>query len=384
MRNTPLLLVLAGLTAAPAAALDPPRPGDPTGRDAALRSLSVAGPAATPWLIEAGACDLARWGRDPGGTQSPIPACFGTKIADAITIPYPGVVGIGDEGGRAVPAGDPTHFQRGQVVVQARTALDNRRQESAIASNLVVETGGGGLPQTNHNQKVNLTLFTLVRPGASNSWGLNNDFHLHAGVGNYPGYRHEGDMTNFNCDYRPNGPCGVAAGDFLTYTGKPVTAGTLVTGNPEPNGKSLYYGVLFQGVAGFEGVGTGLISDVTIWDGTNARVSYNVTGRHDVGFKTLDGTMPYAIQTRAGQKTCLGGAAGCLVYEDEGRRLAYGEGIRLHDDGGLVAASVTEPRPSTPPRASSPCTVGQHAWDAEYEYRCVAPNRWKRAALSSW
>ena len=28
--------------------------------------------------------------------------------------------------------------------------------------------------------------------------------------------------------------------------------------------------------------------------------------------------------------------------------------------------------------------VGDHAWDEAYEYRCVAPDRWKRAVLSDW
>lgn len=39
---------------------------------------------------------------------------------------------------------------------------------------------------------------------------------------------------------------------------------------------------------------------------------------------------------------------------------------------------------ATPASAGAPCTTGQHAWDANYEYRCIATNTWKRTALASW
>jgi hypothetical protein len=38
----------------------------------------------------------------------------------------------------------------------------------------------------------------------------------------------------------------------------------------------------------------------------------------------------------------------------------------------------------TPPSSSSPCTSGQIVADAKYIYVCVANNRWKRSALSSF
>lgn len=38
----------------------------------------------------------------------------------------------------------------------------------------------------------------------------------------------------------------------------------------------------------------------------------------------------------------------------------------------------------TPASSSSPGEVGEMAWDNGYMYVCVAPNTWKRAALSSW
>ncbi|CAO4153284.1 hypothetical protein [Methylorubrum aminovorans] len=50
----------------------------------------------------------------------------------------------------------------------------------------------------------------------------------------------------------------------------------------------------------------------------------------------------------------------------------------------IGASGPIEPISLTPSNATSTCTPGQHAWDAHYEYRCVAKNRWKRAALSDW
>ena len=38
----------------------------------------------------------------------------------------------------------------------------------------------------------------------------------------------------------------------------------------------------------------------------------------------------------------------------------------------------------TPPSSNSPCIVGQEAWDANYEYRCVSLNTWKRQALGAF
>lgn len=40
--------------------------------------------------------------------------------------------------------------------------------------------------------------------------------------------------------------------------------------------------------------------------------------------------------------------------------------------------------PQTPVSASDSCKTGQFAWDSTFTYVCVAPNTWKRVALSSW
>ncbi|MCJ2015228.1 hypothetical protein [Methylobacterium sp. J-076] len=54
-------------------------------------------------------------------------------------------------------------------------------------------------------------------------------------------------------------------------------------------------------------------------------------------------------------------------------------------DPNLVVSGYIREAVSNPPASSTAaCAVGQRAWDANYEYRCVAANTWKRAALSAF
>lgn len=338
--------------------------------------------------VEPFGCDLSQWSADPQGTQSPIPNCYGSRLSSKIDIAYPGVVGIGAEDGSRVPTNDPTFLQHGQLLIQSKTTKGNDQQESAIVSNMITRTGGSGASQTNHNQKVNLTLFTLMMPGASNTWGMNNDFHINPGVGHYPAFRHEGDMTNFNGDYAPGGcnPCAKdrinanAAGDFLTFTGYPITAGIWLTGEPNSGNANMHYGLYFAGNPKHGSVGTGLIKAVTVYDATNAPTSLKIDGTHTTGIDTSGASMSYAATFGSGQKLCFGGTSGCLNYDNVNRLLNYNNGqILLSDTGSLtVSGAIREVKSYTVPHANAPCSVGQHSWDANFEYRCVATNQWKR------
>ncbi len=49
-----------------------------------------------------------------------------------------------------------------------------------------------------------------------------------------------------------------------------------------------------------------------------------------------------------------------------------------------IAGTRIDMNAVTPASSSSPCEVGERAWDHLYEYRCVAKDRWKRAALETW
>ncbi|GAN47812.1 hypothetical protein ACXR8U_06515 [Methylobacterium radiotolerans] len=70
---------------------------------------------------------------------------------------------------------------------------------------------------------------------------------------------------------------------------------------------------------------------------------------------------------------------GSLTYMTSG-----GPMIRIADDGAAYVGRLVETIPHVPASSSAPCVIGERAWDQSYEYRCVAPNRWKRAALSDW
>ena len=50
----------------------------------------------------------------------------------------------------------------------------------------------------------------------------------------------------------------------------------------------------------------------------------------------------------------------------------------VKNDGKVITTSFT------PASASAPCEAGTIASDANYFYRCVAANTWKRVALSTW
>ena len=65
-----------------------------------------------------------------------------------------------------------------------------------------------------------------------------------------------------------------------------------------------------------------------------------------------------------------------------------GDGLVMTDTGDAATVSVdtasVQLRVAVPASASSTCTEGQWARDANYRYECVAANTWKRVALSSW
>ena len=71
----------------------------------------------------------------------------------------------------------------------------------------------------------------------------------------------------------------------------------------------------------------------------------------------------------------------------DGQTLVYGGAspvFRIGDSGQVEAASFREAQPIPPRTSHDFCRPGEHAWDQAYEYRCVAPNQWKRAALDDW
>lgn len=77
--------------------------------------------------------------------------------------------------------------------------------------------------------------------------------------------------------------------------------------------------------------------------------------------------------------------SGLLVYQTQlGNAFTVGDAGDTVQLGTMTAASIRATTPLTPAASSAACSIGQQAWDTNYEYRCVATNSWKRAALSTW
>ena len=100
-----------------------------------------------------------------------------------------------------------------------------------------------------------------------------------------------------------------------------------------------------------------------------------------------DGTQPYAAglvvlggqpQAEGGGVTIAGLTTASPVIEGTiaAQAATFGSTVRM--SGATIIAR------HTPASASEACLEGQVAWDASYQYVCVATNKWKRAALESW
>ncbi|HJE24570.1 MAG TPA: hypothetical protein K8W01_13010 [Methylorubrum populi] len=113
---------------------------------------------------------------------------------------------------------------------------------------------------------------------------------------------------------------------------------------------------------------TGARSSSAIEDTTTSPAALNIGGKKSLAAIRDGSTTPTGILLQGAYATAQ----------------ISGPGWSVAPDGGLTAASVTEPVSAPPASSRAPCRVGQRAWDKDYEYRCVAANRWKRAALSDW
>ena len=60
------------------------------------------------------------------------------------------------------------------------------------------------------------------------------------------------------------------------------------------------------------------------------------------------------------------------------------DGCTVNGSFEVKSNSIQIDAAKTPYASAAPCTTGQISWDANYVYVCVAPNTWKRSALSSW
>ena len=125
---------------------------------------------------------------------------------------------------------------------------------------------------------------------------------------------------------------------------------------------------------------------------TDRGLSFQGEGTYGIGIDTAAGRFTGApILLGSGQSIALDGTREggfSRTFGFDGRDLVYGTGsgpvFRVDDTGRIQAASIRETHPRPPTNSRDACTLGDHAWDEAFEYRCVATNRWKRAPLNDW
>jgi hypothetical protein len=145
------------------------------------------------------------------------------------------------------------------------------------------------------------------------------------------------------------------------------------------------------GVAGAH-TGYGLLMGNLAGSVTDRGISFQGEGAYGIGIDAAAARFTgVPILLGPGQSVGLDGnreGAFSRSLGFDGHDLVYGIGgtpvLRVDDAGRIEGASLREVAPHVPRSSREPCTPGDHAWDEAYEYRCVAPDRWKRAALSDW
>ncbi len=281
------------------------------------------------------------------------------------------------------------------------------------------------------NAKVGSYFETNVVEGAGSAWGAAFNYHINTvpKLGNF--------FPGVEFDYANNSghDCALGVTDCTAVRvglagNAQVTHGVQITGDgSSTTGYSSIWALRINGdrVAsqsaievdaaapiglgfGSSGIGGQSHSIATIQDVTAGPTSLQTAGSKTIADLVLGAAGPRAIQINGARSSSaiedtssspaafnIGGKKSLAAIRDgsvtptgillQGTYAAAqiaGAGWSVGPDGGLTTTSVTEIISAPPAASNAPCRVGQHAWDTRFEYRCVAANKWKRAALSDW
>lgn len=238
------------------------------------------------------------------------------------------------------------------------------------------------------NAKVGLYNEVMNVAGGGNSWAQANNFHLRPG---HAPLFHANTELDFQNDSGTDCAPGTSncLGLYVRMGGtNRSTSGISVEGL----GQGALFGARFVGplasnatislgtTGGLTGIAIGGFTPASytaaaLSDAATAPLGLDLAGTNTLATIRLASTAAVGIDLRAAKLSnaqVLGkgwsvDAAGSVTTTD------------LH-----VLGQIHEPAPTAPRQSNSPCRPGQRSWDADYEYRCVATDRWKRAALSSW
>jgi len=312
------------------------------------------------------------------------PAAQAGASPDAISVPH------GAQNLTVAPEGNPARTLA-SFNGQARAASATSRE---FMVNLGFTSAVGG--NTPNADKVVVYAGMTCQPGSGNCWAMNP---LATAA---PGFKGgvqtlEADLNNFAGDAPPDGPLRTAlAANGATGPGLYNTSGLFIG---SVNGTPIFHaGVLGDNRAVLDAL-------VLDHDGHGAYSYLNLSAHSAAAFAdngvspaglSLGGTYSLGAIVTAGARTGIGaiilGNTQAIVSQTAGNKgnvplLSMDAGNVVHLASGAAAVAlpgVIEARSAVPATSSSPCTPGQHAWDQAFEYRCVAPNAWKRAALADW
>lgn len=208
-------------------------------------------------------------------------------------------------------------------------------------------------------------------PGGGKMWGQANNVEMRPGY--VPNF-----VTALELDLTNNSgtDCAVGVANcnglyMRTYGTNKVTSTINVEG-PDDGAA--------RGIFGLYMHGSRLSSDATIEVDTSGLAGLRFGGFIPAGYAQA-AIVDQSASTR-----------GILLAGTYGTAQISGTGWQVNPDGGVlfkdieipVGGALYERQPTIPVTAGSPCITGQRSWDANYEYRCISTNTWKRAALSSW
>lgn len=257
--------------------------------------------------------------------------------------------------------------------------------------------------------KVGSYFETEVVEGAGAAWNAAFNYHLRTPPV-APGF-----FPNVELDYGNDSgrdcPLGIDCTNLrLAASGKAITTNLAIVGNETAaNGYSTIWGMRLNGdglasqsaieidAASPVGIGFGLSglggqshAIATISDASSGPVSYLVTGAHTTASILDDSSAPVSLSI-GGAKSVAGiregskSPAGIVLQGAYGVAQIQGNGWSVDPAGRIITrAGVVESASSPPASSTAPCRVGERAWDADWEYRCIAPNRWKRSALQDF
>jgi hypothetical protein len=176
-------------------------------------------------------------------------------------------------------------------------------------------------------------------------------------------------LVGLELDVMPAAGVAAASGSgglFINAFNSPVPGPAIQTGGV--GGGTFNNGIVFYNIAG-----AGLAA------GAGTTMASLVATPPDARFTTDAIALSSGHGVRLGRSRLSGDEAGLKVQTVGGSDL-----MALDARGNLSVAGSLIQRKGAPASPTAPCALGEQRWDENFEYRCIAPNRWKRTALENW